>query len=1186
MIRNLIGKDGGNKMKKRVLSLLLCIILCLGLCVPALGAYNDDVTVSAALDKAEINYDAENDQTVKVTVSLSKEVEIFSMSMRTEVPEELTLAGIEGGFTKLEKGNHYNLTTGKISWYAGDNLSAKDLVILSVTIPAGTAVGDYTIGVNSIKLATSEQNDDKNWMNGAETSVTLKIKEVVLEKEETPAAKFSAAGPDTGKLTGLVDGGSYELTGASPASFTASSTSQALTGVSEGKLILVKKGDGKTTTDSDKQTISVSKAETPSLAAVQPTTIDGKGSIPTDSTHEISTDGKTFTACTGATEVEPGTYYVRVKAKGAVLASDSQKITITAFDPNKEATPTATFTATGPKTGTLKNLVSGMKYSVDGGETWTAATGTSAKLTGLSACTITVMMPGDGSTTTDSDEQTITVTKAKTPSLTATQPDTVDGKGSIPTDATHEISTDGKTYEACTGETADLEPGTYYIRVKAKGTVLASDSQIITIEKYVPSYTVSFDPGEGSGTMNEVIVKEGDYTLPENGFTAPKGMEYKAWSIDDVEYQPNVVYFVAKDTVVVALWQEAPVVLETVATPKMPRSGEFSGTKTITITCATPGAEVYFTIDGSTPSTASMRYTGPFAISATTTIKAIAIKSGMNDSEIASATYTLYSGGGGGDWYGGTIRVTMRLVGAELAKQDVDLGKNSYLPAYVTWLSTTAYTMNEGATVYDLFVIATAQAGIRSIGADNNYVETIFAPSILGGYELSEFTNGKRSGWMYTINGMHPGFGLKDQMLRDGDTVIWHYVNDYSYEVADWTSEGQWQALGDGTYYNGWLKALDYFGGKSGETQEEGKKEDTARFENGVVILEAETESGTASAKLDKETAETGLKLSKNKDQLTVKVENKSASRIILSVDSDAAKAIADANNALRVETEKGCITLDSADVAALAKNGQEARIVVEDQSGSAEKVTVTVGNKVADVMLQVELPATKDGQVLVLVNADGTEKIIKKSVVENGKACGEIPNGTTVKVVANKKTFNDVKASDWFASAVDFVSSHELFQGVGEGQFAPKSNMTRAMLVTVLYRLQDEPKTAGKTSFNDVPADAWYAEAVAWAAAEGIVMGNGDGFAPNDNITREQIATILYRYTQYLGLDVSAKGSVSRFSDGGKVSGWAADAMAWAVEAGLFQGDDSNCLNPGSNATRAEVATLMQRLVKMLVLK
>ena len=1171
---------------KKWITVLLCIVLCLGLVVPVMGTNTQGVTFTATLSPAKLNV-SDSEQTVTLQISGSPAFDTDGFSYIIEYPDGWTPGdGITSKDFTFDPDTDYNMAykTNKIRMAWADfslknHTGVTDLGSVTFTVPAN-AKGTFTFKITEFEVV---EGAGVAWETGSELSASIDIKEVVLEKESTPAAKFTATGMDTGKLTALVDGGSYQLTGASPASFTASGTSQALTGVSAGELSLVKLGDGKATTDSDAQSISVSKAETPSLTATQPTTIDGKGSIPTDSTHEISTDGKTFTACTGATEVDPGTYYIRVKAKGAVLASDSQKITINAFDPSKEATPTATFTATGPSTGTLKNLVSGMKYSVDGGETWTAATGTSAKLTGLSACTISVMMPGDGSTTTDSDVQTITVTKAKTPSLTATQPDTVDGKGSIPTDTTHEISTDGKTFEACTGETADLEPGTYYVRVKAKDTVLASDSQTITIEKFVPSYTVSFDPGEGSGTMDGVVVKEGDYTLPENGFTAPDGMKYKAWSIDDVEYQPNAVYFVAKDTVVVALWQEAPVVIETVATPKLPRSGEFSGSKTITITCATKSADIYYTTDGTTPSAASTLYTGSFSITATTTVKAIAIKSGMNDSEIASATYTLYSGGGGWE-YDDTIRVTMRLIGAEPAKQDVDLGASSYLPAYVTWISTTSYTLSEGATVYDLFVKATAQAGIRSVGADNNYVETIFAPSTLGGYELSEFTNGRRSGWMYTINGSHPGFGLKEQKLRDGDVVIWHYVNDYSYEVADWFSEGQWQALGDGTYYNGWLKAPDYFGGKSGETKEEEKKEENARFENGVVILEAKTESGTAFAKLDKETVEKGLKLSKNKDELTVKVENKSASQIILSVDSDAAKAIADAKNALRVETDKGSVTLDSADVAALAKNGQEVRIVVEDQSGGAEKVTVTVGNKVADITLHVELPAPKDGQVLVLVNADGTEKVIKKSVVENGKACGEIPNGATVKVTANKKTFKDVKDSDWFASAVDFVSSHELFQGVGNDKFAPKSNMTRAMLVTVLYRLQDEPK-AGSTSFNDVPADTWYTEAVAWAAGEGIVLGNGDGFAPNDNITREQIATILYRYMKYLGVDVSAKGDLNKFKDGKDVSSWAQDAMLWAEKVGLFQGDDQGNLNPRSNATRAEVATLMQRLIKLIVL-
>ena len=553
----------------------------------------------------------------------------------------------------------------------------------------------------------------------------------------------------------------------------------------------------------------------------------------------------------------------------------------------------------------------------------------------------------------------------------------------------------------------------------------------------------------------------------------------------------------------------------------------------------------------------------------------------------------------------GVITVFMRLIGAELAEEDVDLGGKKYLPEYVTWIPTVSYALEEGATVYDLWVKATGDAGIRSEGAEKNYVETVYAPAALGGYELSEFTNGRRSGWMYTINGVHPGFGLKEQKLADGDVVIWHYVNDYSYEVADWVSEGQWQALGDGTCYNGWLKAPDIFGGRGGgltpdedaetpkketadgdeasEEEETGEKGRETRYENSILVLEAETESGTAFAMLDRAAAEAGLKSPPDTDQLTVRIENQNASRIILSADPDAMKTVG-AKRALRVETDKGNITLESADVTALANSGREVRIVLEDQSGGAVKLSVTAGGAAVDAAIKAELPAPSDGQVLVLVNADGTETIIKKSFVENGKAYGEIPNGAAVRIAANRQTFNDVKAGDWFASAVDFAGSHALLQGVGEGSFAPKSPMTRAMLVTVLYRLEDEPAASGMVRFDDVETGSWYADAVSWAAEEGIVLGSGSGFDPSDSITREQIAAILYRYAQYLGIDVSAKGSVSRFGDGSQVSAWAADAMAWAVEAGLFRGDDHGNLNPGSNAARAEVAMLLERLVKLIV--
>ena len=162
-----------------------------------------------------------------------------------------------------------------------------------------------------------------------------------------------------------------------------------------------------------------------------------------------------------------------------------------------------------------------------------------------------------------------------------------------------------------------------------------------------------------------------------------------------------------------------------------------------------------------------------------------------------------------------TITVTFRLVGANPATQFVDLSKSDYMPDYVTWIPTTEYTIPLDSTMFDLFTMAMTTAKLTSIGADSGYVKTINAPESLGGYALSEFTNGKRSGWMYTVNGHHPGVGLTDYTFAS-DTyvaeagtqpimVVWHYVNDYAYEVDDWHTGSQ----GNDSIWNKWLDAPD-----------------------------------------------------------------------------------------------------------------------------------------------------------------------------------------------------------------------------------------------------------------------------------------------------------------------------------------------------------------------------------------
>lgn len=177
-----------------------------------------------------------------------------------------------------------------------------------------------------------------------------------------------------------------------------------------------------------------------------------------------------------------------------------------------------------------------------------------------------------------------------------------------------------------------------------------------------------------------------------------------------------------------------------------------------------------------------------------------------------------------------------------------------------------------------------------------------------------------------------------------------------------------------------------------------------------------------------------------------------------------------------------------------------------------------------------------------------------------------------------SKTKFNDVSANDWFASAVDYVTGKGMMNGTADNTFSPKANTTRGMIVTVLYRLENQPSTSA-ASFTDVASGAYYANAVAWANANGIVSGYGSGkFGPNDKVTREQLAAILYRYAQYKKYDVSGANSLDGYTDAQSVSSYAVPALQWANAAGVVTGKSGSKLDPKGNATRAEVAAMLMR--------
>ncbi len=232
-----------------------------------------------------------------------------------------------------------------------------------------------------------------------------------------------------------------------------------------------------------------------------------------------------------------------------------------------------------------------------------------------------------------------------------------------------------------------------------------------------------------------------------------------------------------------------------------------------------------------------------------------------------------------------------------------------------------------------------------------------------------------------------------------------------------------------------------------------------------------------------------------------------------------------------------------------------------------SEAPTVTVNLPSKDTT-KVEVPV-KDvipGTVAILVHPDGTEEVIKDTVTSAGGITVALSDGATIKVVDNSKSFSDVSANHWGASAIDFATSRELFAGTGANEFSPEGQMTRAMIWSVLARYEGADTPGGTGS-------EWYAGPQQWAIDNGI----SDGTMANSAMTREQLAAMLYRYVG----SPAVSGTVGDFADASSVSSWASDAMVWAVQQGLIAGMDDGTLNPQGTATRTQVAAIFQRFIE-----
>lgn len=378
------------------------------------------------------------------------------------------------------------------------------------------------------------------------------------------------------------------------------------------------------------------------------------------------------------------------------------------------------------------------------------------------------------------------------------------------------------------------------------------------------------------------------------------------------------------------------------------------------------------------------------------------------------------------------ISISFKLIGEENLGSDFVLTEDTK-NTYITWIPTKEYEVKVGSTVGDVFKKALEDNGLKYRGLEKGYINTIQSPE---GYWLGEFTNGKYSGWMYTVNGSHPSVGLNEYKLKGDEEIIWHYVDDYRQEVADWNESDK---SGDGMLYNRWLNA-------------------------------------------------------------------------------------------------------DS-------------------------KVTDTTPKPTF-------LPtATKKPQNGVASSGHGATSIIEPTIIPNVESA-PVQKQDSVQTV----WFADVAENMWFYQAVKYAYDNGFMTGISDSEFAPNSTLTRAMFVSSLYRIENEPTVNGELNFNDVSDDSWYGKAILWAYNNDIISGITENeFVPNNDITREQMASILYRFAQFKGYNLNSEEVA--YSDANEIADYAVESVKWAYCEGIMTGDENHNFNPKASTTRAQAASVFMRL-------
>lgn len=497
---------------------------------------------------------------------------------------------------------------------------------------------------------------------------------------------------------------------------------------------------------------------------------------------------------------------------------------------------------------------------------------------------------------------------------------------------------------------------------------------------------------------------------------------------------------------------------------------------------------------------------------------------------------------------------------------------------YSTELAEETVTLKAGQTVFEALQKTLAADNVTYSEKSFGYIDSI------GG--ISEFDHDSaNSGWMYMVNGSVAKVGCRDKVLKSDSTVIWFFTDDYTKEYG---SES-WGNSGTVT-----PAPSTPASSLTPEVSANSKGEATVKVDANAVedsLAQAEKENASALVIAPKVTGQA--------DTVTTQLPLSAAETISQDSDLD-----------LTVQTEDAAVTIPNEALGSIvtqSSGSQTIEVVVKTcdpntlkdqaagldlENAAAVEVTIRSGGSPITTFggqtLAIDLPVdktvyTEGAQYKVLVlSADGTvETLTGQCIREQGRLVVRVftPHLSTFLVTTQTVLpFTDVDGH-WALDAIRFVYDQGLMTGTKETQFSPKKPLNRAMLATILYRMEGSPAVTGENPYTDVAAGTWYTDAVLWASEQGIVNGYGNGkFGPLNNITREQLAAMLLRYSDYKKYNTDARNDLASYADADDISAWALEALRWANAQGLVTGRTETTLVPQGATTRAETATILMR--------